>query len=222
VATPRHYDGDLYGAALWDYIGQHAREHGLEPNLARAFVPLEGGAQGASGDKGTSFGPWQLHIGGALPKAHERDAAAWANSPAGVDYALEQLGRTVKTHAPNYDPVAGTWVASATDAIARYFEKPAEPPKGIGWQAESQRAQANYARMTDQGSASDWTSYDANDAARNVADAAKTVAHPFAQLADLVGKLAGWLGNPQSWIRVGLGVGGFLLLFFGVRHALTG
>lgn len=101
---------------LWQLIVQGARKYNLDPRAAAAVSVMEGGGRfGAVGDHGTSFGPWQLHVGGALP--HGRNAA-WANSAAGVDYALRQMAKS---------GAAGLKGQSAIAAIVRNFERPANP-----------------------------------------------------------------------------------------------
>jgi cell wall-associated NlpC family hydrolase len=81
-----------------------------------AVASVEGGVRyGAVGDGGTSFGPFQLHEGGALPRGK---SAAWANSPAGLDYAI---GRIAASGA------RGLTGRAAIEAIVRNFERPAAP-----------------------------------------------------------------------------------------------
>jgi hypothetical protein len=88
---------------LWAIIQRYAPRYGLDPRAVAAISMNEsGGRFGAVGDGGTSFGPWQLHVGGALPRGK---GAAWANSLPGVLYALRQM--------------------SASGA--RRFERPADP-----------------------------------------------------------------------------------------------
>ncbi len=60
---------DLYGKDLAQYIFEREKSLGRDPLPALSIIPHEGGFSGAVGDQGTSFGPWQLHIGGALPKS---------------------------------------------------------------------------------------------------------------------------------------------------------
>lgn len=74
-----------------------------------------GGRFGAVGDHGTSFGPWQLHVGGALPAGK---GAAWANSRAGVLYALRKMAES---------GARGLHGQAAVSSIARNFERPADP-----------------------------------------------------------------------------------------------
>jgi hypothetical protein len=87
----------------------------LDPRAAASVAMNEsGGRFGAVGDNGTSFGPWQLHVGGALPRGR---TAAWANSPAGIQYALRQMASVA----------GGLHGQAAVAAIARRFERPADP-----------------------------------------------------------------------------------------------
>ncbi|MEB3214489.1 MAG: NlpC/P60 family protein, partial [Leptolyngbyaceae bacterium] len=70
-------------------------------------------------DNGLSYGPFQLYTHGALPKGKN---AAWANSPAGVDYAIRKMAEA---------GAAGLTGQEAIDAIVRKFERPANPDASV-------------------------------------------------------------------------------------------
>lgn len=91
-----------------------SRQRGLDPRAVLAVASTEGGFRGAIGDQGTSFGPFQLHVGGALPRGRGN---AWANSPAGIAYALDQIAKVARGRRGN----------AAIEAIVRQFERPADP-----------------------------------------------------------------------------------------------
>lgn len=97
-------------------IASLARGMGVDPKAALAVASVEGGFGGAIGDRGTSFGPFQLHIGGALPRGVS-NPQAWANSPSGIRYALAQIAKVSR----------GLQGRAAIDAIVRKFERPAAP-----------------------------------------------------------------------------------------------
>lgn len=114
----------VYGAALQALIAHTAQQAGINPNIPLAVAPHEGGFQGAVGDNGTSFGPFQLHIGGALPAAVAARGTAyakqWANSAAGIQYAVQHIasvvGNTqgpgaVKLAVTNFERPAAQYVA---------------------------------------------------------------------------------------------------------------
>lgn len=108
-----------------------ARKYGLDPFAVMAVALAEGGlVYGAVGDGGTSYGPFQLHKGGALPKGR---TAAWANSPAGIEYALRKMAAA---------GARGLKGQAAIDAIVRRFERPADPG------SEIERAGGYYSRLT--------------------------------------------------------------------------
>jgi len=101
-------------------IRRYARKHKLDPAAVLSVAQGEGGLKwGAVGDQGTSFGPFQLHVGGALPKGR---GASWANSEAGLDYALRQMAGA---------GAAGLQGRAAVDAIVRRFERPADPDTSV-------------------------------------------------------------------------------------------
>jgi hypothetical protein len=101
-------------------IIRSARKHDVDPEAAIAVARGEGGLKwGAVGDKGTSHGPFQLRRGGALPKGK---SAAWANSPAGIDYAIRRMAES---------GARGLRGAAAVDAIVRNFERPYDPDTSV-------------------------------------------------------------------------------------------
>jgi hypothetical protein len=105
-----------------------AERYGVDPSALLAVASVEGGTSyGAVGDGGTSFGPLQLHVGGALPAGK---GAAWANSPAGINYAVSRIAKYAK----------GLTGKAAIAAIVRGFERPANPS------AEITRADAQLAK----------------------------------------------------------------------------
>lgn len=112
--------GDVAGVA--SYVLKQAPRYQLDPNAVVAVALQEGllTKGGAPGDNGTSFGPWQLHQGGAYPASapQTKDAAnAWAWSDAGINYALGRM-----------QSVAGGMKGrQAVKAIVYRFERPADP-----------------------------------------------------------------------------------------------
>jgi len=113
-------------------IAAMAQARGLDPRAVLAVAGQEG-LGGGIGDQGTSFGPFQLHWGGAYPtSAPQGDPAAsqaWAWSPEGVNYALGQMGFA-----------RGMTGKQAVSNIVNRFERPADPG------SEIQGALASYGR----------------------------------------------------------------------------
>lgn len=117
-------------AALAQYVEKQAPHYNLDPQAVLAVADQEG-ASGAVGDNGSSFGPWQLHKGGAYPSSAPQSATAanaWAWSPAGVDYALASMSKVA----------GGLRGPSAVTAIVTRFERPSNPG------AETAAALADY------------------------------------------------------------------------------
>lgn len=98
-------------------ITQAAPKYNVDINAALAVAAVEG-LGGGVGDNGTSFGPFQLHVGGALPAGKTQ---AWAESPAGIDYALQKIGSVA----------GGKTGQAAIQAIVNSFERPANPSAEI-------------------------------------------------------------------------------------------
>lgn len=101
------------------YIAQRSRQLGLDPKAVLAIARQEG-LSGRVGDHGTSFGPFQLHIGGAMPSGI-RNPQQWAESRAGIDYALSRINSVAH----------GLQGAQAVAAISKRFERPANPAAEI-------------------------------------------------------------------------------------------
>jgi hypothetical protein len=133
----------LTGQALKNYLVRWSKKNGLDPKAVLAVVQSEGGFYGAVGDHGTSFGPFQLHQGGALPKGLSgARARAWAQSEAGLNYALRQVASVA----------AGKQGYEAVSSIVNGFEHPADPA------AEIQRAMGYYGGPIPSGQAGSFSS----------------------------------------------------------------
>jgi len=104
------------------YIVQRAIQLGLDPNAVMGIAHHEG-LSGGVGDNGTSFGPFQLHQGGALPKNIPLSQAQnWAWSKPGIDYALGQMAAS---------GAKGLRGRAAVTAISQNFERPANVPAEV-------------------------------------------------------------------------------------------
>jgi hypothetical protein len=113
--------GSLTGQRLRSYLAAAAKSAGLDPNAVLAVASAEGGFGGAVGDSGTSFGPFQLHVGGALPKGLSGTAGAlFSQSKQGIDYALGQIKAVA----------GGLTGMAAVKAIVTRFERPADGGAG--------------------------------------------------------------------------------------------
>lgn len=118
MAQPADSGGQWYftsGQAEEQYIFNQAKAIGVDPEGVLAVAAHEGGtlpgtpgdygiiqngqfipeASGTQGGYDTSFGPWGLHATGALPSNIWSQGPAyaneWANSPAGITYALQGI-----------------------------------------------------------------------------------------------------------------------------------
>jgi hypothetical protein len=123
MAQPHITPADVQAA-----IRRSAIKYGVDPEAELSIADVEGGPRGRQsvGDHGTSYGPFQLHEGGALPRGRN---AAWAGSNAGIDYATRSMAQS---------GARGLHGRAAIAAISRGFERPADPA------GEIQRALAYY------------------------------------------------------------------------------
>jgi hypothetical protein len=88
----------LKGEAFVKALKRSAERHEVDW-LAAAAVGMPEGHSGKIGDNGSSYGPWQMHIGGALPKRWARlgrndpRTNAWCWSAPGIDYAIGLMAK---------------------------------------------------------------------------------------------------------------------------------
>jgi hypothetical protein len=135
-------------AGLIQYVNSQAPSYGLDPAAVLAVAKQEGWS-GAIGDSGHAYGPWQDWLGldgrpfaGTPPNTQA--ANTWAWSPDGINYVLGQMASS---------GAKGQSGLQAIQSITKNFERPAEPPKGIGWWQEAQNAFANAYESFKNGSA---------------------------------------------------------------------
>lgn len=117
------------------WIVASSERYGVDPAAALAVWSQESPSL-RDGDNGTSFGPFQLHWGGAMPRKYvgnTRASRAFANSPAGVDYAIRKMAES---------GAKGKKGKAAITAIVARFERPADIPGEIAG------AWSNYGQMT--------------------------------------------------------------------------
>lgn len=108
--------------AVQRLIVQRAVRDGVDPQVALRVAMGEGGVRfGAVGDNGSSFGPFQEHIGGSLGHMTPQQAAAFANSPAGINLAVDGIAKYAR----------GLHGAQGIAAAVRGFERPANPAAEI-------------------------------------------------------------------------------------------
>src|SRR5262245_56225909 len=119
------------GSSIAQLIASRATALGVDPRAALAVAGQEG-LGGGIGDYGTSFGPFQLHYGGAYPswapRGSQQASQAWAQRPAGMHYALNQIAGVAK----------GMRGREAVTNIVHRFERPLDK------EGETARAWASY------------------------------------------------------------------------------
>lgn len=199
-------------ASLARYVVKRAPQYQLDPN-AVIVVAIQEGISGKVGDNGTSFGPWQLHQGGAYPAnaPQQADAAnAWAWSPAGVDYALSRMSSVA----------GGLKGRQAVRAIVYRFERPKNPAAEYSAAVQAlpsndggpQSNGVDILGIIDKVASTAPVIGPAIGAAGGVAGAAGGVLHSGEALATFLGNLT----NPRFILR-GLEIlGGGLFVLFGL------
>ena len=118
-------------------IVQYAKKYNVDPLAALSVSAMEG-LSGNVGDNGTSFGPFQLHAGGALPASVWAQGPAyaqtWANSPAGIEYAIKTMAEKAQ----------GLTGQQAVNAIVNGFEHPLHVQNEINGAMEYYTGNKNY------------------------------------------------------------------------------
>lgn len=102
-------------------IVQGAKARGLDPAAVLAVASREG-LSGRIGDGGHAYGPFQLNnAGGVITRSHpgtnDPGIQAWASSPAGINFALDQIAKVAR----------GQHGRKAINSIVTGFERPANP-----------------------------------------------------------------------------------------------
>ena len=106
-----------------DLITKLAQKYRLDPAAVMAVALGEGGLDwGAVGDGGHAFGPFQLNNAGGVITNRPGDHAAFANSPAGLEFAMRRMAES---------GAAGLTGSDAINSIIRRFERPADPDSSV-------------------------------------------------------------------------------------------
>ena len=206
MATATQAPGQAFTSttAKLKYVIAGARSRNLDPAAVIA-VWLHEDASGAPGDNNTSFGPWQLHAGGALPQVVWAQgptyAQNWANSPAGIDYALNAIANVAK----------GQTGTQAISSIVNNFEHPLNP------QAEVSSADSNYSKasfiVSTGGNAEGAAGVLSNVPGANAATSGvESATGAITSTAGLIGEIT----STAFWIRAGEVVGGAVLMLAGL------
>jgi murein DD-endopeptidase MepM/ murein hydrolase activator NlpD len=95
-------------------------QYGIDPQAALAVADQEG-LSGAVGDNGHAFGPFQLNDAGGVITNRPGNHRAFAESPEGIKWALEQMSKVAK----------GKRGRQAVAAIVSGFERPHDPTNEI-------------------------------------------------------------------------------------------
>lgn len=192
----------LSDAALQTYIREQSIRRGLDPNAVLAVATVEGGFSGAVGDSGSSYGPFQLHVGGALPAGKTNE---WARSTVGINYALNRIASVAK----------GLTGKAAINAIVTKFERPAAP------QAEVTKAYNIY-RSSPSTTDAPEAGADANDPPkRGYFGGSGPLGmfdpnDPIVERVTASGSVLAALGKKDTYVRAGEGVAGVICLFMGI------
>lgn len=201
----------LHGAALEHYLRAGATRRNVDPDAVMQVVGQEGGLYGAVGDNGTSFGPFQLHWHGAMPAQYVGNYEAsveFANSPAGLDYALDRIASVA----------AGLHGGQAVSAIVSRFERPADPGAEIRRATGSEPVRPGRPDTgAAQGGGSSTVSQieGALGLKGGLAATWLSALNPISGVTDFL-KAALWLVDPTNWLRLVELVAGAVLMLLGL------
>lgn len=205
------------------YIASESRKRGLDPAAVLAVASFEGGfipAPGhydpdTHGNPGYSYGPFQLRSPGKFPTSQfpgsdtsaSDAAAAWAWSPAGIQYALNGIQK-----------VAGNLGGrAAIMAIVSKFEQPADIPREVRNAAGAYKNYQGYATGSEVslgGGEIIPGSGNIGDVGTSPTAAAQHI--PGVVQAESVAKFLGHLTDPSYLLRGGEIIAGAVLVFGGL------
>jgi hypothetical protein len=211
-------------SALIQYVNDKAPALGLDPAAVLAVAKQEGWS-GLPGDNSTSFGPWQLHIGGSAPASlageSPQQANQWAWSNAGIDYALQTMAGKAGT--------VGSSGYNAITAITQNFEIPSTHFwNGVAWVnlqaieiANAWKDYAGFNTGTTPGTAGSVSTTDpALGSSAQVVSAQSTPAGttdtPSLFGSTALGKIVGRLSSTGFWWSVGFFILAGLLIVIGL------
>lgn len=191
----------------------------IDPGAARAELAVAQmeGWSGAIGDQGTSFGPFQLHKGGAYPRSAPQDprqANRWAWSKKGLSYADDRIRAAV----PNIDQLPP---AMQVDQIVRRFERPANPNAEVAGALQKlggvTPTSGRGARPSSSSGSGGGVDAFLGSVASNIPGLGLVwqAGQGIGSLADFL-KVAAWLVNPLTWLRALEGLFGFVLIMAGL------
>lgn len=208
---------------LASYVRQRAPLYGVDPDAALAVASQEG-IGGGIGDAGTSFGPWQLHKGGAYPASAPQDpqqANAWAWSKTGVDYALSRMGmvaggqrgdQAIESIVSRFERPANV-LGEVMGAEAAYHGQAGTPPVVV---ASRPRPGGSGGLLGGIESAAEGAFHAVEGAAEGGFEALwGAIKTPFEFF-----KLLVWLVNPLTWLRAVEALFGFVLILAGILVVL--
>lgn len=186
-----------------------ATSRNLDPGALLAVAKAEG-LSGAVGDNGTSFGPFQLHIGGQLPATVANKGAdyaqQWAWSDEGIDYALNQIAKVAQ----------GQRGPTAIKSIVSRFESPADPQseisKATGYYTDASKAATTIASAGDLLGSGNSFFDDIGNAITAPFDTAKDVADAVANIGGSIATFVSKIFDPSFWLRALQVLGGGALV----------
>lgn len=199
----------LTGKDLMTYLWYRAKQLGLDPAAVLAVANVEGGFSQAVGDSGTSFGPFQLHKGGRLP-TNISDPKSWANTPTGLNYALQGISSSGAKGKAGYASVS---------TIVTKFEKPANPSGEV---TSAMGQYATYMKWaTKAGSVkADIGNITAQDPISSAASAVAGAVGDTASAIGSIGSFFGALGKADTWKRVGKVLAGSIAIAYSIKMIL--
>lgn len=189
---------------------------------AMLAVASQEGMGGGIGDNGTSFGPWQLHYGGAFPSSAPSSSPQasqdWAWSKSGIDYAA----RAMQSDIPGLSTMQP---AIQVDNIVRRFERPANPNAEVaGALGALGRLSGPYgsrgSRPSSGGVFGGLGSFFGGIGGAIGSAAGDIWKATGGVFGDVVGflRLAAWLVNPLTWLRAVEALFGFTLILGGLYY----
>lgn len=222
-------------ATIFNAVEPIAQQNGVPDAVWETIAQVESGFNpNALGDNGTSFGLFQLHMGGQFPSAYQNNPTALDDPALNAKYAMPDIAKAWHALSGTFDASNASW----WQAFAAQSGHPGGSPGETVTDNEAAKLQSNYSQFADGITPSNplgsisagetggciapawndfgaWPAYWACQAGSAVSGTAQSI----------VGGVASWIGASIGplLMRAGVGAVGLGLIWIGgneIAHAI--
>lgn len=221
--------------SIYNAVEPYAQQYGVPDPIWETIAYVESGmnAAPAPGDNGTSFGLFQLHIGGQFPAQYESNPTALNDPALNAQYAMPAIGRAWKNLSATFNAGSVSW----WESFAAQSGHPGGSPGQTVTDNEAGKLQTDYSQFSGSQYGTP-LSYQTGQATCN-APSGIQIANPAAWVsywkcrsqnaavgtAESIGSgIASWIGSTIGpfALRVGIGGLGVFLVMKGIGELTQG